>query len=66
MVELTLIQFLVALLMSLGALCLFVWAVLSGLFTDVEDVKYKAYRAEVSDDDRKLEDSTGGREREAR
>lgn len=53
MAELTFLQFLVALLMGLGALCVFVWAVLSGLFTDVEDIKYRAYRAEVNDDERK-------------
>ena len=51
MAELTFIQFLVALLMSLGAVCLFVWAVLSGMFNDVEEIKYKAYRAEVNDDE---------------
>lgn len=51
MAELTLVQFLVALLMSLAAVCLFVWAVLSGLFEDVESVKYRAYRAEVKDDE---------------
>lgn len=50
MLEMTLLQFLVALLMSLGALCIYVWAVLSGLFTDVEAAKYAAYRAEVDDD----------------
>lgn len=50
MVELTFVQFLVALFMSLGALCVFIWAVLSGLFNNVEDVKYRAYRAEVTDD----------------
>jgi cbb3-type cytochrome oxidase maturation protein len=48
---LTLVQFLVALCMSLGAVCLFVWGVLSGMFDDVEAVKYRAYRAEVSDDE---------------
>lgn len=47
MAELTLVQFVVALLMSLGAVCLFVWAVLSGLFNDVEAAKYRAYRAEI-------------------
>jgi cbb3-type cytochrome oxidase maturation protein len=47
MAELTLLQFLVALLMSLAAVCLFIWGVLSGLFEDVEAVKYRAYRAEV-------------------
>ena len=51
MLELTLIQFLVALCMGLGAVCIFIWAVLSGLFNDVEAIKYKAYRAEVGDDD---------------
>lgn len=51
MAELTLIQFLVAICMSLGAVCLFVWAVLSGAFEDVEAVKYRAYRAEVDDDE---------------
>lgn len=51
MAELTLVQFLVALLVSLGGVCLFVWAVLSGLFNDIEAVKFRAYRAEVSDDD---------------
>jgi cbb3-type cytochrome oxidase maturation protein len=50
MEALTLLQFVVSLLMSLGAVCLFVWAVLSGLFDDVEAVKYRAYRTEVSDD----------------
>ena len=50
MAELTFVQFLVALFMSLGALCLLIWAVLSGLFHNVEDVKYRAYRAEVTDD----------------
>ncbi len=47
MAKLTLIQFLVALCMSLGAVCLFIWAVLSGLFNDVEAAKFRAYRAEV-------------------
>ncbi len=51
MAELTLLQFVVALFMSLGAVCLFVWGVLAGMFTDVEAIKYRAYRAEVSDDD---------------
>ena len=49
MAELTFVQFLVALFMSLGAVCLFIWGVLSGLFNDVEAIKYKAYRAEIND-----------------
>ena len=55
MAELTFVQFLVALFMSLGALCVFIWAVLSGLFTNIEEVKYRAYRAEVHDDERERE-----------
>ena len=51
MLEVTMVQFLVALFMSMGAVCIFVWAVLSGLFTDVEEIKYRAYRAEVSEDE---------------
>ena len=51
MAELTLVQFGVAFFMSLAAVCLFVWAVLSGLFVDVEAPKYQAYRAEVNDDE---------------
>ena len=51
MAELTLLQFLVALLMSLGAVFLFIWGVLAGSFEDIEAVKYRAYRAEVNDDE---------------
>lgn len=47
----TLVQFMVALFMSLGALCLFIWAALSGLFNDVEGIAYRAYRREVMDDE---------------
>jgi cbb3-type cytochrome oxidase maturation protein len=51
MFELTLVQFLVALFMSLAALSLFIWAALSGLFTDVEAIAYRALRAEIHDDE---------------
>jgi len=51
MVELTLVQFLVALFMSLAALSVFIWAALSGLFANAEDIAYRAYRREVQDDD---------------
>jgi len=49
----TLIQFTVAFFMSLGALCIFIWAVLSGLFTDVEGIAERVYRAEVKDDEQR-------------
>jgi len=51
MAELTLLQFLVALCMSMGAVFLFIWGVLSGMFENVEAIKYRAYRAEVTDDE---------------
>lgn len=51
MLELTFGQFIVALCMSLGALCIFIWAVLSGLFVNVEDIKYRVYEREVGDDE---------------
>ncbi len=51
MVQLTIGQFLVALCMSLGALCFFIWGVMSGMFKDVEAIKMRVYRAEVPDDD---------------
>ena len=50
MIEATIIQFFFFFFMSLSAVCIFVWAVLSGLFINVEDIKYKAYHAEVSED----------------
>ena len=39
-------QFLVSMLMGLGALCLFLWAAASGLFRDVEPVKYQVLDSE--------------------
>lgn len=40
----------VALLMSIGALCIFVWGVLSGAFTDAEEVATRFYRVEMEND----------------
>jgi hypothetical protein len=45
-------QFAVSLLMGLGALCLFVWAAVAGLLTDVEPVKYQVLEIEGGDHDR--------------
>lgn len=50
-IDLNLVQFLIATLIGLGSLGIFVWAVLSGMFRDVEQVKMRAYRAEVPEDD---------------
>ena len=49
MLELTLLQFLVAAFMSLGGVCVFIWAVLAGQFNQVEEPKYRAYRTEVAE-----------------
>lgn len=38
--------FVVALLMSLAALMAFIWAVTSGVFTDIERVKHQVLTAE--------------------
>jgi cbb3-type cytochrome oxidase maturation protein len=51
LLELTIAQFVVATLMSLSALFFFIWAVLSGMFKNVEAIAMRAYRSEVADDD---------------
>ena len=47
---LTLGEFVVALLMGLGALSAFVWGVASGSFRDVEAIKHQVLRAERDED----------------
>jgi len=42
--------YLVALLMSIGAVCVFVWAVLSGAFNGADEASLSFYRREVGDD----------------
>jgi len=44
-------QFVVSLLMGLGALCLFAWAAASGLLSNVERVKYQVLDIEGIDHD---------------
>jgi hypothetical protein len=39
-------QFIVSLLMALGALCLFLWAAAAGLLDNVEPVKYQVLETE--------------------
>jgi hypothetical protein len=45
-------QFIVSLLMALGALCLFLWAAAAGLLTNVEPVKYQILKVEGIEHDR--------------
>jgi hypothetical protein len=40
----------VALLMSLGALCIFVWGVLAGAFSGADEEAIRFYRTEVEND----------------
>jgi hypothetical protein len=40
----------IATLMSIGALCVLVWAVLSGALSDADDVAVKFCRMEIGDD----------------
>ena len=49
----TFVQFMVALFMSLGALCIFAWAALSGYFNNVEEIAQRFYRVEMGEDDGK-------------
>jgi nitrogen fixation-related uncharacterized protein len=60
-IDLTLVQFVIALLIGLGSLGIFIWAILSGMFRDVEQVKMRAYRAEVPEDDERQDDQESGR-----
>ena len=46
-------QFVVSMLMGLGALCLFLWATAAGLLGDVEPVKYQVLDSEGVDHDRR-------------
>ncbi len=52
----TFVQFMVALFMSLGALCIFAWAALSGYFSNVEEIAQRFYRVEMGEDDEEQRD----------
>jgi cbb3-type cytochrome oxidase maturation protein len=47
MERLIFIQFLVALCMSLAGICFFLWGTFSGLFKDIESIKYDMLRREL-------------------
>ncbi|MEJ2182347.1 MAG: cbb3-type cytochrome oxidase assembly protein CcoS [Nitrospirota bacterium] len=48
--EIVILEFIVAVLMGLGALCVFIWAVLSGHYEDAEEIKYRVLQRELSDE----------------
>lgn len=45
-------QFVVSALMGLAAVCVFLWAVSTGLFRDIEQVKHQVLRSESADEER--------------
>jgi cbb3-type cytochrome oxidase maturation protein len=49
MVALTFFQFLIALCMGLGAVCIFTWAAMAGQFDDIEAVKHQVLEVEKDD-----------------
>ncbi|MEK1852802.1 MAG: hypothetical protein AAAC48_13275 [Phyllobacterium sp.] len=49
-----------AMLMSLGALCVFVWGVLSGAFGGADDAATRFYEREVENDNAKHTDKYTG------
>ena len=49
MVALTFFQFLIALCMGLGAVCIFIWAAMSEQFNDIEAVKHQILEVEKDD-----------------
>jgi nitrogen fixation-related uncharacterized protein len=42
--------YVVSLMMSIGALCIFIWAVLSGAFKGADEEALRFYHREVDDD----------------
>ena len=42
--------YVVALLMSIGALCIFIWGVLAGAFSGTDEAAIRFYRMEVEND----------------
>jgi cbb3-type cytochrome oxidase maturation protein len=45
MMDITFYQFFIALLVSLAGWCVFLWAIRTGQFRDVEDIKYQVWPA---------------------
>lgn len=62
MIENTIIfEFLIALIMGLGALAFFVWAVLANQMEDPEDVKYRVLERELETRDHEIKNTAGRR-----
>ncbi len=50
--DIVIVEFIVALSMGLGALCVFIWAVMSGQMESVEEIKYRVIEMEIDDERR--------------
>jgi cbb3-type cytochrome oxidase maturation protein len=53
--DVTFYLFFMSFLVSLSAWCVFLWAVRTGQFRDVEDIKYQVWPKSVDEFDRKRE-----------
>ena len=51
--DITFYLFFVALLVSFAAWCLFLWAIRTGQFKDVEDIKYQVFPSSSTEGPRK-------------
>jgi len=51
--------YVIALLMSIGAVCVFVWAVLSGALAGTDDAATRFYRAEMENERTKHAEQAG-------
>jgi cbb3-type cytochrome oxidase maturation protein len=59
--DVTFYLFFKSFLVSLSAWCIFLWAVRTGQFRDVEDIKYQVWPKTVDERDPKLEDANAAR-----
>ncbi len=59
MMDITFYQFFIALLVSLAGWCIFLWAIRTGQFRDVEDIKYQVWPA-LGEPSGKTGDETAG------
>ena len=48
----TIYKFIIGISLGLSAFFIFLWAMLSGMFKDSEEIKYRVYRKEISEDNR--------------
>jgi cbb3-type cytochrome oxidase maturation protein len=59
--DVTFYLFFMSFLVSLSAWCIFLWAVRTGQFRDVEDIKYQVWPKTVDEHDPELDDADTAR-----